>query len=751
MKKFKVSKKQVLLWLLVFLVQITFSASTIAVISPFGYSFAFALNFAGLNGFIIAIFYFVSQILHVFSFESLISSALVCALIVLLSIIKFTSKKHKLYWLFVCTAFSRLANIYFSFSSTELVLWAILELCLGLCFSYIAYIVIKALLERGIQCFTTLEKAFVCTMIVAAFIGLSGLYIFDIDISKFIFTLIILVCSAAISTKTVFVACFMCLAGVLGGNYSYAINYFVFACATCWLTPKNKFLSASVVCLIDSLFGLFLNYNLLSLIPCLVAVIAFLAIPNRLLKMAGEYIYGTKKSLISAYYLTKKQEIVKSKLDNMANMFNEMQNCYRNLASGKVTDDKYAELLASELKSKLCESCINKINCYSGKDMSPCFASLIDRAIKKGKVNFLDVPNLLSSNCNRINACLSQINQMAEEHARESKKAKDADTSKLSISLQLGGTSRIFKQLSSEFDNSERINGKKSKQICDQILLNGLVCRECIVTENAQGVSEIAVIVRSIDAVNPMLQKACEKVYPIRFERKVCYQTKAAGWSLVSFVPLSRYELVCGYASTPKNVGDKCGDNYLFTKLSDNKYLVAICDGMGHGEEANNVSAVAINLIESFYKCGLSSQIVLDSVNNLLLPSGGTFTTVDASIVDTCTGEVDFIKIGSTISVIKGQESSTIIGVESLPLGIVEGVIPSTSKNIMYAGDVAVLASDGVVDVFANHEEFSNFINNERVINMQLFAENILEEAQSRNPKNKDDMTVIAYRLIQKK
>jgi stage II sporulation protein E len=143
---------------------------------------------------------------------------------------------------------------------------------------------------------------------------------------------------------------------------------------------------------------------------------------------------------------------------------------------------------------------------------------------------------------------------------------------------------------------------------------------------------------------------------------------------------------------------------------------------------------------------------VLDTVNSLLLPSSSSgYATLDATIVDTLTGQVDFIKIGSSISIIKGQEESEMIGVESLPLGVAVGVTPSACTRVLEKGDVVVLVSDGIADLFASSAEFCNFVNNERIINMQLFAESILEEAQARLTDKKDDMTVIAYRLVQKR
>ena len=65
----------------------------------------------------------------------------------------------------------------------------------------------------------------------------------------------------------------------------------------------------------------------------------------------------------------------------------------------------------------------------------------------------------------------------------------------------------------------------------------------------------------------------------------------------------------------------------------------------------------------------------------------------------------------------------------------------------MNSGDIIVLASDGVVDSFQSIEAYLHFINNERITNVQLLADNILEEARSRTVTHKDDMTVLAIKL----
>ena len=562
----------------------------------------------------------------------------------------------------------------------------------------------------------------------------------------------LLICSLIIDHKTIYIACFINIACIISTYSVYeGLNYFLFACIAVWLSPKNKFLSASVICLVDALVGLFLNYSMIDLLPCLIATILFIAIPLKLTKKLKMHLKTNNQNIIASFYVKKKQENLKTKLIDMSTLFKQMQKCYRDLVFCKGDANDVSNLFVAELKNQTCENCLNKQTCAS-QQLDGAFLELIQRAQKRGKVNLLDVPPLLTSNCNKLNVCLSNVNQMIEDFIKQSNQSKKDDENKLNISIQLGETSKIFAELSKQFDTSIKQNAKKSKLIKDGLLNSGIVCKECLATEDQNGVYEILLIVKNVDTVNSMINKVCEKVYNTIFEKNLCVQTKLAGWSLLSLIPCNRYELICGYASTPKTIGCQSGDNYVYTKLSQSKYLIAISDGMGHGEIANNISTTAINLIESYYKCGLSNKVVLDSVNNMLLSTNNNkFATLDAVIVDTISGEVDFIKIGSTISIIKQTEQSKIINVESLPLGIVENVVPTTCKEILFSGDVVVLASDGVVDVFNSHEEFCNFINNESIINMQLFADSILEEAQGRNFQHKDDMSVIAFRLIQKR
>ena len=44
-------------------------------------------------------------------------------------------------------------------------------------------------------------------------------------------------------------------------------------------------------------------------------------------------------------------------------------------------------------------------------------------------------------------------------------------------------------------------------------------------------------------------------------------------------------------------------------------------------------------------------------------------------------------------------------------------------------------------------EDYLNFVNNERVMNVQMLVNNILEEAESRRNSHQDDKTIIAFKV----
>lgn len=725
-------------------------ANILGVLTMFGVSLAFALIFCGYNPFIICLCYLLSGVATSLTLQGLICAGFSSVVILLFGITTKAIKKSIPLWAMLCfCGFAQICNLYFAITTWVSLVLSLLSIAVSVAVSYFLVVGINAALNHRLSCLASHQKVACCIGLLLALIGVCNINLFGVDFSCAIFCTLILMCALAAPRLTFGLSALMAAATLCSGGLSVMVCQYVFyAGLGLWLAPKSKLLAASSVCLVRSVLGLILDFGILELVPCLIAAVIFVGVPTKYIKKVGGWFFGSKRNLIAWYYSGRASGDLKEKLTDMAGLYQTMATSYQSLVCSTPSKTSAIDVLVSKIKMQQCENCAGRANCYNGKDMTASFCTLLNKANTKGKVNLLDVPNLLATNCTRVPACLGAINSMAASFADAQKEAATEDENNLKTSLQMQGTSEIFKQLATQFKNSIRINGRMSAAVKNSILASGLVCTEAQVLEDADGVSKILVVVRHNDAVDPKLAAACSKAVPLEYERRACVQTPVAGWSIVEFVPSSRYSLVCGCAASAKQPGKTSGDNYIYQKLNDNKYLFALSDGMGHGDKAANISNAAINLISGFYKCGMGGTLATDSVNSLLLPiSNGVFATLDVAVVDTFTGQVDFVKMGSSVSIIKGLECSQIVGVESLPLGVSERVAPTTCSHVLQCGDIVVLASDGIVDAFANDTEFSNFVNNLGLVNMQIFAESIYEEACGRQLEHKDDMTVLAFRL----
>ena len=173
---------------------------------------------------------------------------------------------------------------------------------------------------------------------------------------------------------------------------------------------------------------------------------------------------------------------------------------------------------------------------------------------------------------------------------------------------------------------------------------------------------------------------------------------------------------------------------------------------MGSGEQAQNISSVALSLIESFYKAGLNSQIILNTVNKLLaVNSEDSFTALDVSVIDLNECYVDFIKYGAPYGFIINKNGIKIVEGNSLPLGIIDDLKPSVARTQLQDGDMILLVTDGVSDAFGCSGEIIDFLRTQLALNPQTLATNVMDKAKELNGGEcKDDMTALAVRVFKK-
>ena len=137
--------------------------------------------------------------------------------------------------------------------------------------------------------------------------------------------------------------------------------------------------------------------------------------------------------------------------------------------------------------------------------------------------------------------------------------------------------------------------------------------------------------------------------------------------------------------------------------------------------------------------------MVLTLVNKLLcLTAAGTFSSIDISVVDTVTGELDIIKMGAASTFVGRGGSLESVACEAPPAGILESARPLTLRRQLYDGDTVIMMSDGVFDALGERG-VAAAAEDAATSNPQVLADKLLERAAAGGAS--DDCTVLVMRL----
>jgi stage II sporulation protein E len=342
---------------------------------------------------------------------------------------------------------------------------------------------------------------------------------------------------------------------------------------------------------------------------------------------------------------------------------------------------------------------------------------------------------------------LNEVNRIAKTYLSYESAMKSEDESRLVISNELENFSNIFANFSVMLNNFSILNEKLSMILKDSLLNNMVDIKEVAIFENKNGIKYINIISNNEQILRKEMKDTIQRVIKNNVKLKEVKHIEYSGLSYATFLPVNKIQV--DFAVVTKSKEQKNGDNVIIQKIDDNKYFVAIADGMGHGEKANKISSMVLSLIKSLFEVGFNEDLVIQSVNKLLLPAGlDNFTTLDACVIDLESEFITFVKLGSSVSVIKHRNTSELVKCESLPIGMIQNIKPTIVKKQIIANDMIFLASDGIVDSFSSVDNYKNFINDAKIFDIKKFLDDVVFDAEYSNTKHKDDMTIIGINLL---
>lgn len=454
---------------------------------------------------------------------------------------------------------------------------------------------------------------------------------------------------------------------------------------------------------------------------------------------------------------------VAGRVNGRGSIFEEISCAYDQIGGAMEPDPGDRGWLATvnELKNMVCAGCALYRLCWEKQEGQTLrsLTGIFDVVEAKGRIGAGDLDDVLRLRCCRAGElvvginCLIQLwraNRFWESRLRENREL---------VSDQLRGMHGVINHLERRMQaESETWRGRAGyfKQELKQAgfpvvsvdVFPGATNFEVEVTMPACGGGR-----RCRYDVAPLLSGLAGISLVPAINNCVCFDEEE--FCTFRLYPNLRYRLEVGLARAAGGGNAVSGDGYAVLPLSDGRVVLLLSDGMGSGPAAAATSRAVLSLLRRLLEAGFNQNLAVRIVNTVLTRQweNDNFATVDMCVADLYSGGVELIKSGAPPSFHMRQNRVHVLGAGSLPAGIMDEMTLYTAGRDVAAGDILVMVTDGVTDVYRGTEEGGKWIVKvlREIVDLpaQEVADLILRLAQSGagDLKNADDMTVLVARV----
>ena len=484
---------------------------------------------------------------------------------------------------------------------------------------------------------------------------------------------------------------------------------------------------------------------LATLLSALIPTLILLLLPNSLYIQLEHALTFYREKHLSRLAINRNRAAIGEQLFEISALFREIQTTFLTLGNTDVEADA-KRYVKTCVESSLCKKCTGYGACHA-QCLDDALGRLIDVGCAKGRVSLIDIPSTLATLCGRQSDLLFSLNTQLTEYRRYMLEAENAAVGRQLLAEQAQGVSEIVKNIALEQSEPLPMYSQKERDLAEALSKAGIVCAEILIYGNEE--NPTLSLVTFGDAHVQKIAAIASHLFSV----ELCAANKIAlGKNKFCHVLHKKppYDAAFGIASRIKQGEAASGDTHSVIKIDERKFLVALADGMGSGEQARHVSTCAISLLESFYRSKMPPDLILSTINRLLtFHKEETFACVDIAVVDLDRGRADVVKIGAPVGFILSETALQILENDSLPLGILECIHPTATAYQFRAGDVLLFLSDGITDAFPSTGELYELLKTIPQSNPQRVADSILDAAlKAYGGIAKDDMTVLAVKIF---
>ena len=493
-----------------------------------------------------------------------------------------------------------------------------------------------------------------------------------------------------------------------------------------------------------------------------VAILFFFLTPKSLLKEVAKYIPGTNE-YHSQYqdYVEKVRTLTSKKIDQFAIMFDQLAKSFKEITSPVINDqNEQIDHFMNKVSEIHCSTCWKKHRCWNDEFFQTyrLMTELMTVIEASDEITKKTIPKDWVEHCIKHEQTAFELADIYDGYGDHLYWKSQLEESRLLVAHQLFGVSKVMKDLASEITKEGKELSTQEQQIQNSLEKLGLSVMQVNIFNLDEGNVEIEITQpfcngtdECLKVVAPLLSEVIGENIVVK--NKNCHFNND-GLCRMFLQSAKTYEVETGYASAAKGGKWLSGDSFSTIEIGKGKYGVALSDGMGNGERAQQESKATLELLQQLLHSGIDETISIKTINSVLLlrSQEEIFSTIDLAIVDLFNGHTKFLKVGSTPSFIKRDKEVIIVSSNNLPIGIIQDIdIESIEFNLL-PGDILIMVTDGIYDTpkHANNKEIwmKRLIQEIETIDPQEFADLLLEKAvRYGQGEILDDMTVVISKI----
>lgn len=620
--------------------------------------------------------------------------------------------------------------------------------------SFISIFAIKTVFVKGLKIkYSREELSSVFIVIVCLGLGITN--IFGVNFYKLISVYLILLATYLYKTgvSMLFSTVLSIPLVIYFNNPVFSGVYLLWGLSSYVFMDRSRHFSSLLPVIFDFLievcFKVYGSYTYLDFVFMILGAILFCITPTKRLKGLKEKLYSFREKQLIRQTINRNRLILSNKLYDLSNIFLEIYDTFNSLKI-KAENKDYAKIIEREVLDSICKNCDGFNSCKTRKvfDERP-IKKIVDIGFAKGKISFIDFPKSLTDCCLSVNPIIFLVNKLLAEYRNKLITDMNIESGRSIIGRGALGVADVLKGLALETSQTLKYQSKLERSLSTKLYEKGILADEILIYGEDDLSVSLLVCMKEINLT--LIEQVVSETFCSPFtvaEKSMITEDK----TFFLLKKSQKYDAIVGINAKIKEGSSLSGDTHSLVRISDSKFLVALSDGMGSGNYAENISSLALSLIENFYKAGMSSELILTTVNKILsINLEDSFTALDIAVVDLKNMSVDFIKYGAPYGFIINDTGIKIVESSSLPLGILENIEVSVSKTDIQNGDVLLFFTDGISDAFSSSVDMIDFLRTLPSKNPQTLADEVMNKAILLNGGiKKDDMTTLAVRIFEK-